>query len=271
MQALSKTQKVFLYKQCVYGRLRWLAKPCFDLLLNSQLLVNRIFDTFAPKDNSDLSNLSLLIKTFERPYAVKRLVKSIKRRYPNIKIIVVDDSRKPINIDGVKMIHLPFDSGASLGRNKALEHIDTSYFMLLDDDFVFSRRQRLSELVEEMNRYPQIDILGGRVIDLPLYIIHNFQESTSCRDSLAKTPIGTHYGENKVVQKTTNFFIAKTDAIKKVKWNESLKTEEHSDFFHRAYGILTTAYRPNMLILHAKTPFDRAYLMKRYRYAKIEI
>lgn len=271
MKALSKAQKIFFYEQCVYGRLRWLAKPCYDLVLSSQLLINRLFDYFSSKDNSDLSELTLLIKTFERPYAVKRLVKSIKRHYPVVKIVVIDDSRKPLTISGVKMVHLPYDSGASVGRNTALEQIMTKYFLLLDDDFVFSRRQNLGALVEQMERYPNIDILGGRVIDLPLYIVHNFQDMPLNNKSLAESKLGTVYGENTIVKKTTNFFIAKTNSVKKVKWNETLKTEEHSEFFNRAYGVLTTAYRPTMLILHAKTPFDRAYLVKRYRYARSQV
>lgn len=269
MKALSKKQKVFFYQQCVYGRLRWLAKPCFDLIINSQLIINRLLDSFSLKDKSDLNELTLLIKTFERPYAVKRLVKSIRRRYPSIKIVVVDDSREPISLDDVTMIILPYDSGASAGRNAALEQIKTRYFMLLDDDFVFSRRQKLGALLAEIERYPDIDVLGGRVIDLPLYIVHDFQDMPMQSADNATIPVGTQFGDNRVVKKTTNFFIARTESIKRVRWNESLKTEEHSEFFKRAFGKITTAFKPDLLILHAKTPFDRAYLAKRYRYAKV--
>ena len=43
-----------------------------------------------------LSDITILIKTFERPEYLDRLIKSIKLYYPNIKIIVADDSRNPI-------------------------------------------------------------------------------------------------------------------------------------------------------------------------------
>ena len=268
MKALSVAQKKFLYEQCVYGRLRFIAKPCYGFLIQTVLLSNRFIDVFSAKNKTDVSQLTLLIKTFERHYAVNRLVKSIKRHYPDIKIIVVDDSQKPTHIDGVEMITLPYDSGISVGRNAALDIIDSKYFLLLDDDFVFSRRQKLGELIAEMEKYPNIDILGGRVIDLPFYIVHNFHDTPFTSNKPEKIKIGTKYGQNKVVTKTQNFFIARTEAVKKVKWNESLKVAEHTDFFTRAHGELTTAFRETLLILHAKTPFDRAYLAKRFRSIK---
>jgi glycosyltransferase involved in cell wall biosynthesis len=82
---------------------------------------------------------------------------------------VADDSRVPGEIEGVHTIAMPYNTGISMGRNRALQETDTSYFLLLDDDFVFSHRQRLGELVAFMDRHSEVDILGGHYIDLPLY------------------------------------------------------------------------------------------------------
>ena len=68
-----------------------------------------------------------------------------------------------------------------------------------------------------------------------------------------------------MVDKVQNYFIAKTKSVQKIRWNNQLKTLEHTDFFTRAKGKLVTAYQDKMLILHAKTPFDIAYLIKRFR------
>lgn len=68
------------------------------------LLCHRITDWFHTKDNADTKKLTAIIKTFERPYAVKRLVKTIKRRYPSLHIIVVDDSKQSIEIAGVEYV-----------------------------------------------------------------------------------------------------------------------------------------------------------------------
>ena len=122
-----------------------------------------------------------------------------------------------------------------------------------------------------MDKYPNIDILGGRCIDLPFFTIRNFQDTPFQELRLApnvapRAPIGTLLGENRVVDKVQNYFIGRTSQVRKVCWNEKMKAGgEHEDFFARAKGVLVTAYREDMLILHAKTPFDRAYLSQRFR------
>ncbi len=266
MKPLSVKQKEFLYGEVAFGRFRWIAKPFYDALMGLELSFHRLGDLFHPRDKSDLSDLTIIIKTFERPYAVKRLVKSIQRRYPDIKIMVVDDSKNPGNLQGVEQVNLPYDTGISASRNEALDRLTTPYFLLLDDDFVFSHRQNLGELMDTMRRHLDIDILGGRCIDLPLYIVHSFQNmSVFSTNSEPKTPIGTKFDGHSVVDKVQNFFVGRTETIKKVKWKPELKINEHTEFFTRARGELTTVFHSRMKILHAKTPFDIAYLQKRFR------
>ena len=266
MNPLSQKQKKFLYEQFAFGRFRWIAKPIYDLLMGSLLTWHRLEDVFAGSDQGDVSDLTAVIKTFERPYAVKRLVKSIKRRYPNLKIVVVDDSKVPLKIEGVTTIEMPFDSGISRGRNQALQELDTPYFLLLDDDFVFSKRQRLTDYLQLMRNYDEVDILGGRYIDLPFYIQHNFQNTPLMHTSNEpKLPLGTLIDGHPVVDKVQNYFVGRTDTVKAVGWKPELKVMEHTEFFTRAKGQLTTVYHRDMRILHAKTPFDYGYLQKRYR------
>lgn len=138
MKPLSQIQKVFLYGTLSFGRLRWLAKPIYDGLLGLELLWHRLEDCFHAKDKADVSSITAIIKTVERPYAVKRLVKSIRRRYPSLKAIVVDDSRELTILNDVYMITMPYNTGILAGRNQALDEATTLYFLLLDDDFVFS-------------------------------------------------------------------------------------------------------------------------------------
>ncbi len=265
MNPLSARQKNFLYSKLVYGRLRVLAKPCYDLILGAILVFEWIVDFFVPKDDSDISDLTIVIKTFERPYAVKRLVRSIKRRYDRANILVVNDSKNPSQLDGVENLIMPYDTGISAGRNAALDRIRTRYLLLLDDDFVFSRRQKLGYLISQMEEHDNIDILGGRCIDLPFYIIHDFQDIPVPSPAEPKTPLGRMLGENMIVDKVQNYFIARTESIRQVRWNNDLKVLEHTEFFTRARGRITTAYRDDMLVLHAKTPFDIAYHRHRFR------
>src|SRR5206468_3533420 len=87
--------------------------------------------------------LTALVKTFERPPILRRLVSSIKRLYPALRVVIVDDSRKPSRLPGTETIVMPYDSGISAGRNEGLKHVTTPYVLVLDDDFIFFRRTRL--------------------------------------------------------------------------------------------------------------------------------
>ena len=233
--------------------------------LNLSLAWHRLIDGLYPKDQGDISDITLIIKTFERPYAVQRLIRSIRRRYAAVKIMVVDDSSQPQDIEGVELIELPYDSGISVGRNIALDKCRTPYFLLLDDDFVFSHRQRLSALCTYMKAHPRVDILGGRCIDLPLHIKHEFHlQSLNKKQAIDSAP-GTKIGGLEVVAKVQNYFIGRTARVRAHKWNPALKVAEHSEFFARARGRLLTVYDPKMTILHAKWPFDLAYNRKRFR------
>lgn len=69
--------------------------------------------------------LTVVIKTFERPAVLQRLLDSIRRSYRRLAIIIVDDSRVPVNPEGVRAIVIPYNNGISAGRNAALEEVDT--------------------------------------------------------------------------------------------------------------------------------------------------
>ena len=81
------------------------------------------------------ANLTAIIKTFERPRALDRLIRSIRRDYPDLPIIVGDDSFHPYRRTDVEYLRLPPDIGASAGRNAMLHRVQTPLFLQLDDDF----------------------------------------------------------------------------------------------------------------------------------------
>lgn len=161
---------------------------------------------------------------------------------------------------------MPYNSGISLGRNRALELTQTPYFLLLDDDFVFSYRQKIGDLLVFMESNQNVDIFGGRCIDLPFYITHHFQDAALHGTTATPLlPIGSNVGGHTVVNKVQNYFIGRTDTVAKLGWNPALKVNEHTEFFTRACVQLVTVFNEDMKILHAKTPFDIDYL--RFRFA----
>jgi hypothetical protein len=69
---------------------------------------------------------TIIVKTLFRPSCLLRLLKSIRKYYHSVPIIIVDDSTAPLLEDGnvgnnITYKYLSFDSGASLGRNVAVE------------------------------------------------------------------------------------------------------------------------------------------------------
>jgi hypothetical protein len=205
-----------------------------------------------------------LIKTFERPYALRRLVDSVRRFYPQLPLIVVDDSRQPAALPGVTTINLPFDSGVSAGKNEGLRHVATTYVLMLDDDFVFYRQTRLEAALPILEANQEIDILGGTVVDLPLHRVTDYRrEALFSTTAAAKHALGSLIGGLPVYDKVPNFYLARTERLQRVGWDERLRRVDHADFFARAWGVLTTVYMTKLRCLHAKTRFDAYYMQYR--------
>jgi glycosyltransferase involved in cell wall biosynthesis len=249
------------------GGRRAIASAVHRSLIAEELWVERLLDGLVPSPPLDeplVQQLTALIKTFERPRILRRLVASIKRLYPALRIVVVDDSREPSRIVGVQTIAMPYDSGISAGRNEGLRHVTTPYVLVLDDDFIFYRQTRLIPALKLMEQHPQIDIVGGQLVDLPFYRARRPPEGEIFPTAATPlAPLGSLIGGLRVVDKVPTFYIARTDRLAVVPWDPQLKRIDHADFFTRALGVLTTVFKPDLKCLHARTPFDAAYMSKR--------
>jgi hypothetical protein len=264
---LSARQKRRLRQRFVDGRLRFLGRPLYAALVGVELAVVRATGAFLPKPASDpalLARLTAVVKTFERPGTVRRLVASIRRFYPDLKVIVVDDSRQPTRLPGAETLALRFDSGVSAGRSAGLARVETSYYLNLDDDFVFYRQTDLVAALRRMEANPEIDIMGGEVVHLPLFHTTDYRRAELPRtEARPVVPLGSFIGDLPVYDKVANFFLARTERLRLVDWDPALKRMEHADFFTRARGVLTSVHNAELKCLHAGTPFDAAYMAHR--------
>lgn len=252
------------------GKLMFIGKPLFYCMVTAELWWERLLDMFCYPGFEHKrvdESVTAVIKTFERPQEVRRLITSIRNFYPEMSIIVVDDSQKPLNLDGVTIIEMPYDSGVSAGRNLAVSHVETKYLLLLDDDFIFYRKTDLEPAVQKMDDNPDIDIMGGEVLTLPLYTRARYESASLYPTSRNATlPHGSSIGGMAVQNKVANFYIAKTESIKRVGWDDRIKRLDHADFFTRAKGVLTAVFNPEFKVLHAQTPFNKHYMRKRNAY-----
>jgi len=250
------------------GKLVFIGKPIFLSLIMVELLYERFMSSVISKRmETELvdSELTAIIKTFERPQELKRLVQSIRRFYPNMKIVVVDDSRVPTKLEGVETIVMPYDSGVSAGRNRVLEAVKTKYTLLLDDDYVFYRHTDLNEPLKMMEKCHEVDIMGGERVDLPLYRAVDYSKARLFPiDRNAVKPLGSMVWSLPVYDKVANFYIARTERLRLVAWDNTLKRLDHADFFSRAKGILLTVFNKEFKVLHAQTPYNKPYMNKRF-------
>ncbi len=203
---------------------------------------------------SNLSDISLMIKTFERAYCVNRLVKSIRHFYPAMKIYIADDGKQALDVTGTNIhyFHLPFNTGLSYGRNFILKKIDTPYFVLLDDDYEFNSQTDLIKMLKLLKQF-ELDILGGKWIQHGIARHYEYQLAIEKRVlKYINQPLAQPASNLFLYDLVLNFFIARTDAVRAINgWDEKLKLLEHTDFFLRAKQAgLKTGYCPDIHVYH---------------------
>ena len=192
------------------------------------------------------NNVSVIIKTFERPHCVKLLYRSIRRFYPNIPVLIADDSKSPLDgLGDARIIQLPYNSGVSHGRNAALNEVSTKYFVTVDDDFLFTENTNLL-IPYRVLETTDFDVVG-------IELLYSGWKKRIFRGSYAKKgdviwrlqnqPSATHKGYP-VYHYLLQCFMAKTEVIKASPWDEVFQTAyEHDDFF---LGLK----KKNILITH---------------------
>ena len=213
-------------------------------------------------------NVTVIFKSFERQKMAKRLYENLQKYYPGVRVVIADDSRKPLDLQGdsLTIIQLPFNSGLSYGLNQALERVDTPYVMRMDDDELLTVRTRLGKQVEFLERYSEIDIVGFCVLTAircqnPDEAVREFTRF-SMKDA-PKPLLIPHMtrvdGNHFVMGKVPNVYVARTDKIRSIGWDSNIRMMDHQDFFWRASGNLVTTIALGTAVLHYHNPFDRYY------------
>ncbi|GAG84015.1 unnamed protein product, partial [marine sediment metagenome] len=105
--------------------------------------------------------VTAIIKTFERPKVLDRLIRSIRRFYPDLAMIVADDSFRAKSRHDVETLRLNPDVGLSSGRNALLNCVKTPYFILLDDDLEFTAETNIERLLTIVESEADIALAAG--------------------------------------------------------------------------------------------------------------
>ncbi len=182
--------------------------------------------------------------------------------------MIADDSSKPLELedDNVHIIQMSFNSGLSKGLNLALAEVKTPFLMRMDDDELLTRRSDIAGELRFLLTNQSIDIVGIPCIDalrirsLKRRIRTYSQFSMKEAPLPLKVPRGTRIDANHVVLgKVPNIFLARTESIFKVGWDDNIRMIDHHDFFFRAAGVLVSTISLTSIVFHNHNFFSPKY------------
>ncbi|CAH1271113.1 B4GALNT2 [Branchiostoma lanceolatum] len=195
-------------------------------------------------DNID-RKVTVVTKTFLRYFSVRNLIRSIRKFYPTIRIVIADDSRPVEDLQGDNVDHyvMPFGVGWFAGWNLAVSQVKTPYMLWVDDDFLFIPETKLEKFVDVLDN-ADIDIVSGLVGRDRLSLKKlNILEGDEEGDCLVQT-IGTYgtlkdFPECHRVDRVTNFFLGRTDKVREVGFDPAYSRFAHTAV-RRRYAFEST-------------------------------
>lgn len=264
----------------IYKVTHGIFEPVFSFIymtfVRIQFLVFKIkwFFTKVPKPTSDdiknvSHNVTFIYKSFERQSMATRLYRNIRKMYPGAKVIIADDSKKPLHIkkgDNLEIIHLPFNSGLSKGLNLALAKVETPFSMRLDDDELLTPYSRIHEHLSFLQTHPEVDLVGLLPYNAPFIKSPQTQTKAYFCESMISAPLKlkiphmTTFGDKYVVLgKVPNIFLARTVKYRAVGYDDNIRMIDHQEFFFRAAGRLTSVLSLDSYVFHYHDRFNKYY------------
>ena len=197
-------------------------------------------------------NLTICMKTIYRRNLLKEHLKFIRSKYPNIKIIIADDSDKEYMkktkefishyLDkNTEYIDLPYDSGLSKGRNECVKRVKTPYIVLTDDSRAINTNfliiKKIISFLDNNDYGLVTGITPGRGrFSSFIKEYHLNKDKTIIEKNIDNSKNIKYNGLEFInIGRGNNTFIAKTDVLKNNDWNEKLKMGEHRTFFRKLF------------------------------------
>jgi beta-1,4-N-acetylgalactosaminyltransferase 2 len=206
--------------------------------VRAQLVVVGAVDRWRYRRREDpawlADEVTVAAKTFLRPRTAARMVRSLRRVFPG-RIVIADDSPKPMSPpDGrVEIVAMPFNSGVSRGRNAALDRVRTPYVLVTDDDAVFTRGSGLADALRFLQAHPEVDAVCAVIVELPRWytVTYGRAEKELFPGHLPpRVPFGELIGGLPVVPKAPQTYLARTEALRTVRYDENIRLVYLRDF-----------------------------------------
>lgn len=213
-----------------------------------------------PPDGRPILRLSIIVKTFLRPAILERFLLSVGRYEDRCgvrfaEILVGDDSPPPdvaANLRAIKKArdfypnlnvhHHVYEEniGLSDGRNRLVRAAREAHILLCDDDFILDECADIPAALSIVERRG-CQIVGGwlknnydiKTGNYSYWGAHGIISETE--DELIININERPIGIDDIVSSEylLNFFVAERSCLLACPWNETLKVEEHQEFFYR--------------------------------------
>ncbi|XP_077471812.1 beta-1,4 N-acetylgalactosaminyltransferase 1a [Stigmatopora argus] len=249
--------------------------------------VPSLYNSGSPKDGDISSLVTIVTKTFLRYNHLKNLIRSIRKYYPSMTIVIADDNEHPQQVTGphIEQYIMPFGKGWFAGRNLAVSQVTTKYLLWVDDDFIFTADTKLEKMVGILEG-TSLDLVGGAVREVTGWTT-TFRHTISVKEGGEDGDCiyimgGYHHAIEGfptcvVADVVINFFMGRTEKVQQVGFNPRLSRRGHLEFFIDGLGSLHIGSCSDVVVNHAskiklpwtKTTSEKAY--QEFRYSKSDV
>jgi hypothetical protein len=192
-----------------------------------------------------MAEITILITCFERIKELERLLNSIDDHYKGYRVLIASCGRlKPTfntlrRRNPVTIYEMPFDAGLSFMRNYLAERSKTPYFLLLEDDFVFTDKTDIETMKQKLLAGEDIGVVGGKVLEFgkEVKINYDFEIRKISYDNdffSDQRILRVTHAQSSTCDCVANFALFRKACWQDNQWDDDLKIEgEHFDFYYR--------------------------------------
>jgi glycosyltransferase involved in cell wall biosynthesis len=208
------------------------------------------------------NKIGIVITTFLRDELLEKSIKSLElitsqlSIYPNWEIIIVDQNPTESKLNHYQGPHhyisVPYNCGLSVARNLGIEYaknLECNYVLIGSDSFLFNESLNWIDcLCKELGTFKltkehNFDLIGFELSgcacgwEAKLNLISNEGFELDFIDKENSSDFYSHFHPFHCriyrCDILRNFFLATTESLINVKWDENLLLGEHEDFFYR--------------------------------------
>jgi len=193
-----------------------------------------------------LSDVTIVLTAGSRPGYLNFALLGLSRYLPECTVVVVNDdgyypARSGQRLDrNVIWKELPKDTWLTKKRNEGVMLVDTKYTLMAADDFDFTidSRATVIRMANILDKYHVPDVIAGTFNDYRYEGYLDWVPGKYIKETRLNEETDTPFAKGHritlwKVDIATNFFLARTDTLRDVPWDETIGPigGEHADWY----------------------------------------